>query len=413
MKQGKVVILGCGMQGQAVVYDLVHRSRAEEIVVTDSDTAMLNALPEYDPGRVSHRVLDAASESDLFEVMSDADVVVEALPATFALPVGELAARAGVHLISSMYYLSPEISDPAMIKETVDRMHRLHLEAEKKKITILPEFGVDPGIDLIVGAQALSELDEVHEFYSYGTGLPVPEAAGNPLKYKFSWSVMGVMKAYTRPGRIISEGEVVVIPGKEMFAPENLHELDVEELGVTLECYPNGNSEYYAGVFNLSGSVREMARYTCRYTGHAAFWYKLVNSGFLDVDPVNVGDVSVSPRAFTADLLNSQDQFHYGDKEEDFVLIRIDVRGIKNGDPKRIVYELIDRRDMKTGFTAMQRTVGFTMGLGARMILEGKVEKRGLISPIDIPFELVNDGLESFGMALTRTETDWTNTKET
>jgi hypothetical protein len=50
----------------------------------------------------------------------------------------------------------------------------------------------------------------------------------------------------------------------------------------------------------------------------------------------------------------------------------------------------------------MQRGVGFTLGLGARLIMDGKLKKTGLISPIDVPFDLVTRELEKHGIKITR-----------
>lgn len=67
------------------------------------------------------------------------------------------------------------------------------------------------------------ELDEVHEFYSYGAGFPEPGAATGPLRYKISWTFEGVLKSYVRDARVIREGKTVAIPGREIFAPSNIH----------------------------------------------------------------------------------------------------------------------------------------------------------------------------------------------
>ena len=406
MSKGNVVILGLGMQGQAALYDLVSNTDASRIIVADNRPDMASDLKRYPKERVSYRQIDATSETQLESVMRGADVVVEALPGLFALPVGRIAAKLGASLVSSMYYVNPGEQDAERIQKMNDEIRRIDAEAKKKGITILTEFGLDPGIDLVLGAQALKELDEVEEFHSYGTGLPAPENADNPLKYKFSWSVIGVMRAYMRPAWIIKNGRVKEIAAREMFALENRHTIEPDEIPVPMECYPNGNSAHYAEVFGLLGKVKEMGRYACRYPGHCDFWEKMAKCGFLDEKPIPVGSMNISPAAFTASLLESQKQFQYSEDERDFTMVRIDVRGISRGKKKRIVYQLIDWRDMDTGFTAMQRTVGFTMGLGARLILEGKLNP-GLLSPMDVPYELVVGGLETFGMKITRREMGW------
>ena len=67
-------------------------------------------------------------------------------------------------------------------------------------------------------------------------------------------------------------------------------------------------------------------------------------------------------------------------------------------------HQLIDRRDLETGFTSMQRTGGFTMSLGAQLILDGLLERKGLLTPLDVPYDLVVRGLSRHGIEITRQE---------
>jgi saccharopine dehydrogenase-like NADP-dependent oxidoreductase len=85
-------------------------------------------------------------------------------------------------------------------------------------------------------------------------------------------------------------------------------------------------------------------------------------------------------------------------------LIRVDAHGVRNGKEKRVLFQLLDRKDPATGLTAMQRTVGFTLSLGARLILDGTIEKRGLVSPLDLPYEAVFPSLEKHGIRVRRSE---------
>ncbi len=141
---------------------------------------------------------------------------------------------------------------------------------------------------------------------------------------------------------------------------------------------------------------------------HCAFWEIIAaKCGFLNPEPIAVGKTQVAPLEFVAALLNSQQQFHLADNERDLTLLRIDVRGITQGKRKRIIYQLIDYRDLETGFTSMQRTVGFTMSLGAQLILQGKLRSTGLLSPIHVPYDLIVQGLQKHNMTITRQELPW------
>ncbi len=398
------VLLGLGMQGTAALHDLVHNSSATRILVADSRPDIGAVLQAYGDPRITGYHIDASDQNQLASLISNADVVIEALPPQFALSAGKIAAELGVSLVSSMYYLNPGEKDPQKIAYLRQQLHDLDRLARQTGASILTEFGMDPGIDLVLGAKALSEFDQVDTFNSYGASFPDLDAADNPLRYKFTWSVGGVMRAYLRPGKVIADGRVVDIGADEIFAAKNRHTLEVEGIDSPLECYANGDAEHYADLFGLKGTVRHMGRYACRLPGHCDFWEKMAKSGFLDDRPINVEGHSVSPVQFVTALLGSQSQFFLKPREKDLSLVYIDVRGIRKGRQARVTYQLIDRRDLSTGLTSMQRMVGFTMGLGARLMLEGKLERAGYLLPMDVPYEYVVDELNRNDMRVSRRE---------
>jgi len=400
----RVLLLGCGAQGTAALHDLVSGDDTTRVVVADGAVAREERARQYPASRVVAKVVDATDEAAVAALMREADVVVEALPGPFALPMARLAAHCGVSLVSSMYLRDPQEQDAPTVAATEQVIREIDRTAREKRIVILPEFGLDPGLDLVLGARALAELDEVEEFHAYGAGIPGPNACDNPLGYRFSWSPIGVMRSYRRPARIITGGKAIEIDAVTLFEPGRHHVVDVPAIGAPLECYPNGDAVHYAELFGLSGKVREMARYTGRLPGHSAFWNVMVKSGFLDRTPVEVGGAQVSPIEFTAALLASQPRFQYGDADEDLTWIRVDVRGRRRGKDVRVVHDLVDRRDFATGFTSMQRTVGFTLARGARLILDGALGRPGLLSPVEVPYDLVFPALERHGIRVVRQE---------
>lgn len=404
-----VLLLGLGAQGRAALHDLATGDDETHVIVADTDPSIDTYLERYPRGRVSAHRIDARDERAVAALMRGAGVVVEALPGPLALTTGRLAARCGVSLVSSMYYRDPQEQDAQQIAATERAIRELDAQAKAKGVVILTEFGLDPGLDLILGAAALAEVDHVDEFHAYGAGIPGPNARNNPLMYKFSWSPMGVMRSYRRPARIITRGEVVDIDPTALFEPGGHHLLDVDAIGAPLECYPNGDAVHYAELFGIRDTVREMARYTGRLPGHCAFWNVMVKSGFLDPSPVSVGDARVSPMSFTTSVLSSQPQFQYGDDDADMTFIRVDVRGTRghNAERVRVVYDLVDTRDFATGFTSMQRTVGFTLARGARLILGGELGRHGLLTPLDVPYASVFPALERRGIHVERRELPW------
>ncbi|RKL63683.1 saccharopine dehydrogenase [Thermoanaerobacteraceae bacterium SP2] len=394
---GKVLLLGMGMQGSAALYDLVKSEAVDYITVVDNKTDLDEKLRNYD--NVKGISLDIENDQkDLINLMENADVVVELLPAKFTFPVAKMAVQVGKNLVSAMYFNDPGEEDPVKVQERRQDINALDNLAKEKGIIMLSEFGMDPGLDLIIGKKAIEEFDEVVDFYSYGAGFPEFSCANNPLKYKFTWSITGVLMSYLRPAVIIKNGNIMEIAAREIFAEKNRHYLQIDELGDALESYPNGNSVHYAELLGIKNSVQNMARFTCRWPGHGDFWERMARCGFLDRKPISVGKLQISPLEFCAALLGGQKQFYYGPQERDVALIRVDVRGIKDGKEQRVIYQVIDYRDLDTGLTAMSRTTGFTASIGAQLILKGKITKKGLLTPLDIPYGMVEDEISMRGI---------------
>lgn len=66
-----------------------------------------------------------------------------------------------------------------------------------------------------------------------------------------------------------------------------------------------------------------------------------------------------------------------------------------------MLLQVIDRRDLETGLTAMNRTVGFTASIGAQMLGVGSIAKRGLLSPMtDVPYGLFAEEMQKRGISL-------------
>lgn len=402
-----VLQLGYGMQGKASLEDILENKSITKVMVADISDEIW-ALPEkLKDQRVEPVKLDMRDENSVLELMRKSDVIIELLPGEYALPAAKLAADAGVSLVSAMYLFNPGEQDETKKELQREEISRLNETAKSKGITILEEFGMDPGIDLVLGAKAVEELDEVKVFHSYGAGFPELEASSNPIRYKFTWSVIGVMRSYLRPARVIKGGKIVDIPADCMFEEDNMHFLKLPEFDSKLECFANGDSVTFSEIFRLDKTISSMGRYICRWPGTGAFWSLMAKSGFLSSTPIMTTSGEIAPASFCAALLGGQEQFRYSEDERDVALIRSDVRGYKNGEPLRVVLQIIDKRDLKSGLTAMQRTVGFPMSIGAQMILDGRISQRGIVNPVSVPFEPFIEELEKRGIAYTSMTEKW------
>ncbi len=381
----RILVLGTGMQGKATLHDLVQSPVVRDVVAADREIATLErhvTQRGYGP-KVECRPVDAESVVQLRRVMEGVDVAIDLLPVPFLDNVLRAALDARVHLVNTNY--------------TTDAMRQAAPEAERLGLTLLPEFGMDPGIDLVLLGEAVRQLDSVSDIASYGAGIPAPEAADNPLRYKVSWTFDGVLGAYRRPGRLIRNGRVVELGPDDMFRPEHVHTVELSKLGA-LEAYPNGDALPYADLLQLDRRVLvSLGRYSMRWPGHTEFWHKLVALGLLDDEPVEVDGVAVDRKRYLAAAL--EPRLQYAEGEQDLGVLLVDVAGTRGGRAARIVMQVVDRRDLTTGFTAMSRLVGYTASIGAQLIGSGAIRKRGLLSPVaDVPYRAVVDELRARGI---------------
>jgi saccharopine dehydrogenase-like NADP-dependent oxidoreductase len=383
----KAMVWGVGLQGKAVIHDLEHSALVNEIIAADVATAPIQQfIAEKGYRKTRAQKLDASRENELNQMVGEcgADVLICMLPPPLAFSVARAALKSGMPYVSSNY---------------TDRLTELDYEAREKGVVILPEMGMDPGIDLVLGRLTVDALDEVHGFYSYGGGIPEPACAGdNPVHYKITWTFDGVLKSYKRPARFLKAGKEHAVPGTEIYHKENVHLIQNPTLG-TLEACLNGDAVRYIREFGLDRTVTDMGRFSLRWPGHARLWRNLSDLGFLDDTPLKVGEANLSPHQFMVYHLTPRLQ--YRQNERDVVIIRTQAWGLKDGKKLTVTFDLIDYRDLQTGLFAMNRTVGFTASIGAQMILQGKIQKAGVLSPARHvpPHDLVK-ALESRGMQI-------------
>jgi lysine 6-dehydrogenase len=370
----KVLLLGVGMQGRGALYDLMAADGVDTIAADIDIKTLESYVKSHGWGdKVSIHEVDAADPASLDRLMDmGPDVAIDLLPPRFIPSVARAAVRHGVSLVNTFYV-------PTELQE-------LEQEAVSRGVSILPEFGLDPGIDLVMLGEAVRSLDTIEEIHTYGSGIPEPEAADNPLRYKVSWTFEGVLEAYRRPARAIRNGAFIEIDRAAVFSPENVHQVEVDGLG-TLEAYPNGDAVRYARELGLdSSALRAAGRYTMRWPGHCSFWKTMVDLHLLDPEPVNVDGRPVDRVRFLASAIGPHIKYRPG--ERDVVVVRVEVTGRKGMKRKRLRCEILDRLDTATGLSAMARTVGFTASIGAMMIGDGRISGPGILSPLkDVPYE--------------------------
>lgn len=265
----RVLLLGAGRVSRPIVRYFLDETR-EEIVVASLYVEDAERLIDGHP-RGTAAALDVADEASLVSRIRDADVAVSLVPYALHPRIARLCIEHRVPLVTASY-VSPE-------------MQALDAEARARGVLLLNEMGFDPGLDHMSAAHLIRRARDrgarITRFVSCAGGLPHPDCADNPWKYRFSWSPRGVLLAGLADARYLADGHVVERPSPQPFA----HPFPYPVHGVgTFEMYPNRDSVKYLDVYGLE-HARDMLRGTLRYPGWCETMRALVALGLLDDAP--------------------------------------------------------------------------------------------------------------------------------
>ncbi|MCL7454147.1 MAG: saccharopine dehydrogenase NADP-binding domain-containing protein [Anaerolineae bacterium] len=439
----KVLVLGAGLVTRPHVRYLLDVPEFEVTVASRTVEKAEELVKGHPRGRAV--ALNVQDEAALEDLIREADLAVSMLPYVYHPTVAALCVKHGKHMVTTSY--------------VKDAMAALDRPAREAGVILLNEIGVDPGIDhmsamrLIHGVEAKG--GKITSFVSWCGGLPSPEANDNPLGYKFSWSPKGVLLAGRNPARFQRDGEVVEVPGDELF--EHYWPVVIDGLG-EFEGYPNRDSLPYADLYQIEPEDW-MFRGTLRNLGWCDTFARISELGLLDDSPLSGASSPAAPggpstyREFLARLLGTDsgtDLRQYLAERWDMArdakpLADLEWLGFFSDEPlpagaespvdiltactkskmayqpgerdmlimqHEFVAEYPDRKEAITstmiafgipfGDTSMSRTVGLPSAIATRMILQGEISGiSGVHTPV-IPeiYEPVLQELETLGISL-------------
>ena len=378
-----LVLGGCGTQGRTVLHDLASDSEVREIVCADIRFDELSKIENFtDMSKISTVTVDVQDSSVLVNLYKKVDVVIDLLPKNFNQYVNEAAIEAKVSVVNTNYDYERDLDEPA----------------KKAGIAILPESGLDPGIDLITYGHARTKFDELHVINSYCGGFPEKKACTNPLNYKLSWIWKGVLSSTMRESRIINDKKIIEIPAMKQHDEAYIHTINFPGLG-KLEAIPNGDAVYFTELMGITDNIIQTGRYSLRWPGWSAFWRPLKQLGFLNDQPVEGFDCKVTPFDFLDKFLGPQ--LEYQADEKDLTAMVNIFEGIKDKKKIRFTSTMLIERDLDTGIMAMSKGVGYTAAIAARMIVKGDIKEKGVLSPLKhIPVKKFMDELKRRGILI-------------
>ena len=377
-----LILGGCGTQGRTALYDLASDKNVEHIICADIRFDELEKIRSFtDMEKISTVTMDAQNKESLIDLYQKVDVVIDLLPKDFKRFVNQAALETSVSVVNTNY---------------AENSADLDAEAKRAGIAIMPECGLDPGIDLIICGDAKERFDEIHLINSYCGGFPEKSACTNPLNYKVSWIWKGVLSSTMRDGRIIKDKKIINIPAINQHDEAYIHTINFPGLG-ELEAIPNGDAVYFTDLMGLSDTIVETGRYSLRWPGWSAFWRPMKQLGFLNDDKVQGLDCDITPLDFLDKFLGPK--LEYAAEEKDLTAMINVFEGIKDQKKIRSTSTMLIERDLETGIMAMSKGVGYTAAIVARMIARGDIIEKGVLSPLKhIPIEKFMKSLKKRGI---------------
>jgi saccharopine dehydrogenase-like NADP-dependent oxidoreductase len=346
----KTVVLGAGMVGAAIARDLA----AEPGFRVDVADARAEALD-----RVAGRAAVGRLQADLGRPEA-----VRRLVAGYDLVVGALPSAIGHQTLRAVAEAGRDCVDISFMPENALDLDGL---ARERGATVVADCGVAPGLSNMMCGWAASRLDPCESVLIHVGGLPV--ARHWPFDYKAGFAPWDVLEEYTRPARLVEHGRVVV---KEPLSEPEL----VEFPGVgTLEAF---NTD---GLRSLALTLKApfMKEKTLRWPGHAELMRVLKDTGFLSLEPIEVGGQRVRPRDVTAAPLFPRWTFDEG--EPDLTVMRVRVEGSEGGRRTAYAWDYVDRFDEASGLRSMSRSTGYVATSVARLVARGGFRRPGVHAP--------------------------------
>ncbi len=351
-----ILIIGAGMMGRAVAYDLSVFSEFKKITISDKDKSILDSAKSFlKTKKIHYEVLDINNKEKVKKIFKKYDVFISAIPYSFNYFLTKTAIETNTHFI-----------DLGGNNDIVEKQLNLSKEAEKNNVTIIPDCGLAPGLVSIITRDIVDFFDEVDYVKLRVGGIPLKPVP--PFNYQLVFSPDGLINEYVE--------DALVLDNKKIISKESMTE--IEEISFP---YPFSKMEAFltsGGCSTLPYTFRYIIKYldykTIRYPGHCEMIKPILDLGLASEEKIEIDHKKISPRKLLIKLLNKK----IPSKGKDVVLLKVFSKGKKQGRDIKLTYQMIDYYDEKNNITSMMRTTAYPVSIIAQMINKKIIKKSGV-----------------------------------
>lgn len=357
----RYAIIGAGRQGLSAAYDIGRFGEAETILLYDMDArvaesgaARINSL--LNSNIVHGHALDASDASQLKKALKGVNSTLSAVP----YPLNPLITKIAIESGSSLCDLGGHT-------ETVRGQLALDNAAKKAGVTITPDCGMGPGLNISMAILAMSFVEEPEEVFIWDGGLP--QNPKPPWNYSLTFNINGFTNEYFGDALFLRDGKVTPIPClgeiETLEFPSPLGRLEAAVTSGGLSTAP----------WTLAGKLKRLENKTLRYPGHWEQFKAFQQLGLFEENPIPVNGSSIVPREIFHALLEPKIT---SDQIRDICVIRTQCNGRNKGNPSSCTLELVETWDKSTGFTAMEKLTGWHAAIVAILSARGEIPRGGI-----------------------------------
>jgi len=358
----KITVLGAGMMGRAVAFDLEKYSNFSKIKVADKDEQTLQSAKFFLKGKkIDFAIINVDDPKDVRKHFQHADIVISAVPYRFNYDMTKIAVETKTHFL-----------DLGGNNDIVNKQRSLSEKAKKNDVTIISDCGLAPGMVSVIARDIIDQMDSVDILKLRVGGLPIDPKP--PLNYQIVFSPYGLINEYIEDAIVLDHGKIT-----EKKSMTEIETITFPE--------PFGDMEAFltsGGCSTLPYTYKNKIDYldykTIRYLGHCEKFKTLLDLGFAKEEKIQVGDQQVAPRDLLASLLLEKLPIN----GKDVVLVKILSKGMKDGKNLSFDYTIIDYYDEETDITSMMRTTAYPISITAQMLEDGAISRRGVFCPEEI-----------------------------
>ena len=233
-------------------------------------------------------------------------------------------------------------------------------EAKKENITIVPDCGMGPGMNVTMALLAMEHFDKPQEVRIWDGGLP--KYPKEPWNYSLFFNINGLTNEYDANAFFLKAGkinEVSCFKGYEIIDFGNkIGKLEASVTSGGLSTMP----------FTFENKLQILENKTLRYLGHWEWMKAYRQLGLFSEKTLTFKGNDIIPREFYHYLLEPQlDTKDYND----ICIMRIEALGLIDGKKNKVIIDAIEEYDDKTKLMAMEKWTGWHASIMMQHIMKG------------------------------------------